>query len=211
MKNKFIVVEGIEGSGKTTAINNIKKMLKDHGVKDIICTREPGSTPMCEKLRNILKKDEEVFTEKAETLIFYAARIQLIDTVIKPALANGFWVIGDRHDLSSQAYQGRNKLNFEINSLIKFLKKFLLEGFRPDLTFYIDITPSISIKRTMNRGKKLDRFEKKNINFFTQVRQRYLELASINKKIKIIDGTKSIKEVNKIINNFLKKWLTETK
>lgn len=209
MKNKFIVVEGIEGSGKTTVVKIIIKILKSLGIKDIISTREPGSTPVCEKLRDILTQEKEVFTEKAEILIFYAARIQLINTLIKPALANGFWVIGDRHDLSSQAYQGKNKFNFEINNLITILKKNLLSNFFPDLTFYLDIDPEIGIKRTHNRGK-IDRFEKKNINFFFQVRQRYLELSSIDKKIKIIDANKNINEIKSKIKNFLKKWIINT-
>lgn len=211
MKNKFIVIEGIEGSGKTTAQINITKILKKYGIKEIINTHEPGSTPVCEKLRDIIKHSKENIIDKTEILIFYAARIQLLETLIKPALKNGFWVIGDRHDLSSQAYQGGNKLNVKSIALINFLKKFLLNNFEPDLTFYLDVKPCIGIKRVYNRDKKLDRFENKNIDFFNKVRQKYLELAAIDKKIKIIDATKSLEKVTLSIKHFLKKWLIKQK
>lgn len=207
MKNKFITIEGIEGSGKTTIKKFIFKLLQNNGIKNVICIREPGSTPICEKLRKLIKSDnKEIFHSKTEILIFYAARAQLLENIIKPALKNGYWVIGDRHDLSSQAYQGRNNLNTKINELIAFLKENILEGFVPDLTFYLDINPYIGIQRVFNRNKKIDRIEKNNINFFTEVRKKYLELSIFNEKIKIIDASKSIKEIEKLIKKNLKKW-----
>ena len=107
MNGKFIVLEGLEGAGKTTALNTVIAQLKALGVTDLVFTREPGGTPLAEKLRNLIKYEtEEPVTDKAELLMLYAARIQLIENIIKPALAQGKWVIGDRHDLSSQAYQG---------------------------------------------------------------------------------------------------------
>ncbi len=108
MNNHFIVVEGLEGAGKSTAISQVKQVLHDAGIDDVITTREPGGTPLAEQLRTLVKQGhpDEPLTDKAELLMLYAARVQLVENVIKPALAAGQWVIGDRHDMSSQAYQG---------------------------------------------------------------------------------------------------------
>ncbi|KAB0848432.1 dTMP kinase, partial [Cronobacter sakazakii] len=110
MSSKYIVIEGLEGAGKTTARNLVVETLKSLGVTDMTFTREPGGTVLAEKLRSLVldikSVGDEVITDNAEVLLFYAARVQLVETVIKPALARGEWVIGDRHDLSTQAYQG---------------------------------------------------------------------------------------------------------
>ena len=105
MKSKFVVIEGLEGAGKTTARDTVVNVLREHGVSDIVFTREPGGTPLAEKLRDLFKRgiDGELPTIKAEVLMLYAARVQLVETVIKPARARRR-VVGDRHDLSSQAY-----------------------------------------------------------------------------------------------------------
>ena len=102
-----MVSEGLEGSGKTTARDVVVETLRNLGVNDLLFTREPGGTVLAEKLRSrvldIKSVGDEVITDKAEVLMFYAARVQLVETVIKPALARGQWVIGDRHELSTQA------------------------------------------------------------------------------------------------------------
>lgn len=106
MRSKYIVIEGLEGAGKTTARNVVVDTLKSLGVADMVFTREPGGTQLAEKLRSLVldikSVGDEVITDKAEVLMFYAARVQLVETVIKPATANGKWVIGDRHDLSTR-------------------------------------------------------------------------------------------------------------
>ena len=107
MNGKFIAIEGLEGAGKSTAHQFVVQLLNELGVNNVIFTREPGGTPLAEKLRALIKHEtEEPITDKAELLMLYAARIQLVENVIKPALAQGKWVVGDRHDMSSQAYQG---------------------------------------------------------------------------------------------------------
>ncbi len=108
MKSNFVVIEGLEGAGKTTARNTVVNVLNEQGINDIVFTREPGGTPLAEKLRELFKcgAEGDLPTIKAELLMIYAARVQLVETVIQPALARGAWVVGDCHDLSAQAYQG---------------------------------------------------------------------------------------------------------
>ncbi len=206
MNGKFIVIEGLEGAGKTTAIKNVVSVLQEKGITDIIFTREPGGTPLAEQLRNLIKQgiDGENITAKAEVLMLYAARIQLIEQVIKPALSRGAWVIGDRHDLSSQAYQGGGR---GIDPLfMAMLRDTVLQGFKPDLTFYLDISPKEGLARARQRGK-LDRIEQESLSFFDRTRQRYLELAIADVSIITIDASDSISNVNTTIRQYLLNWL----
>ena len=105
MRSNYIVIEGLEGAGKTTARQLVVETLQSAGIHDMVFTREPGGTVLAEKLRSLVldiqSTGDEVINDKAEVLMFYAARVQLVETVIKPALARGQWVIGDRHDLST--------------------------------------------------------------------------------------------------------------
>lgn len=205
MNNKFIVIEGIEGSGKTTAVNTVVNILKKKGIHNIITTREPGGTQVSEDLRSVIKKNriKEKITEKTELLIIYAARIQLLETVIKPYLLKGFWIVSDRYDLSSQAYQGGGR---GLLDLVNILKKKFLNNFSPDLTLYLDVTPEIGLSRIKKR-KSIDYIEQESFDFFSRTRQKYLDLARKNKNIFTIDATKSITQVNLNINFFLNKWL----
>ncbi|HGJ5884341.1 dTMP kinase [Arsenophonus sp.] len=207
MKSRYIVIEGLEGAGKTTAIKTVVETLAKVGITEIDFTREPGGTPLAEKLRQLIKHGiaEEKVTDKAELLMLYAARIQLIENVIKPALAKGRWVIGDRHDLSSQAYQGGGRgLSAE---LMQVLRNTILDDFRPDLTLYLDIEPTLGLQRARDRGE-LDRIEKESLDFFKRTRQRYLELAAEDDTIITIDANKSLDEVQKTIRQTLSNWLT---
>lgn len=206
MKSRYIVIEGLEGAGKTTAIKTVVETLAKVGITEIDFTREPGGTPLAEKLRQLIKYGiaEEKVTDKAELLMLYAARIQLIESVIKPALANGRWVIGDRHDLSSQAYQGGGRgLSAE---LMQILRNTILDDFRPDLTLYLDIETTLGLQRARDRGE-LDRIEKESLDFFERTRQRYLELAVEDDTIITIDANKSLEEVQKTIRQTLSNWL----
>ncbi|MFV9997412.1 MAG: dTMP kinase [Arsenophonus endosymbiont of Dermacentor nuttalli] len=207
MKSRYIVIEGLEGTGKTTAIKTVAETLAQMGITAIDFTREPGGTPLAEKLRQLIKHGiaEEKVTDKAELLMLYAARIQLIENVIKPALTRGRWVIGDRHDLSSQAYQGGGR-GLE-PKLMKVLRDTILDDFRPDLTLYLDIEPARGLKRARDRGE-LDRIEKESLDFFNRTRQRYLQLAAEDDTIITIDANQSLEEVQKTIRSVLSNWLT---
>lgn len=206
MTGKFIVIEGLEGAGKTTAINTVARILKQHHISDLQFTREPGGTPIAEALRNIIKNglDNEPLTDKAELLMLYAARIQLVDNVIKPALKMGKWVIGDRHDLSTQAYQGGGRQIDKV--FIETLQAQILGDFKPDLTLYLDIAPELGLMRARSRGQ-LDRIEQQSLPFFERIRQRYLQLAERDNTIVTIDANKSIEEVTTQIETILNSWL----
>ncbi|MBN3263275.1 dTMP kinase [Pectobacterium brasiliense] len=208
MNSKFIVIEGLEGAGKTSARNIVVETLRSHGVKEVVFTREPGGTPLAEKLRELIKQgmvDEKV-TDKAEVLMLYAARVQLVDNVIKPALADGKWVIGDRHDLSSQAYQGGGRGIDQ--QLLRSLRDTVLGDFRPDLTLYLDLPPAIGLQRARQRGE-LDRIEQESLAFFDRTRSRYQELAAEDDSILTIDASQSIDAVSADIQATLQQWLQQ--
>ncbi|ESS56513.1 thymidylate kinase [Enterobacter cloacae S611] len=210
MGSKYIVIEGLEGAGKTTARDVIVDTLKALGVGDMEFTREPGGTLLAEKLRSLVldirSVGDEVITDKAEVLMFYAARVQLVETVIKPALARGSWVIGDRHDLSTQAYQGGGRGIDQ--TLLTTLRDAVLGDFRPDLTLYLDVTPEVGLKRARARGE-LDRIEQESLDFFNRTRARYLELAEQDPSIRTIDATQSLEEVVADIRRTVSAWVEE--
>ncbi|MCT4717397.1 dTMP kinase [Enterobacteriaceae bacterium H18W14] len=207
MVSKFIVIEGLEGAGKTNAHNVVVATLKELGVTELVFTREPGGTPLAERLRELTLNNkgigDEIVTDKAEVLMFYAARVQLVETVIKPALARGAWVIGDRHDLSTQAYQGGGRRIDR--QLLMALRNTVLGDFYPDLTIYLDVTPEVGLTRARARGE-LDRIEQESIDFFNRTRARYLELAAADERIKTIDATQSLDDVSAAVRNAVIEW-----
>lgn len=161
---------------------------------------------MAEKLRDLIKQgiDGEHLTDKAEVLMLYAARVQLVENVIKPALARGSWVVGDRHDLSSQAYQGGGR---GIDSqLMTSLRDTVLGDFRPDLTLYLDLPPTVGLARARARGE-LDRIEQESLAFFERTRERYLALAAADPSIKTIDASQPLEQVSESISRVLSQWL----
>lgn len=180
-QGKFIVIEGLEGAGKSSAVAYVEAWLRAHGITHIDKTREPGGTPLAERMRALVKEvHEEPLTMQAELLLMYAARVQLVENRIKPSLAAGHWVIGDRHDLSSQAYQGGGR--GIPASLISQIKQAVLGEFVPDLTLYLDIDPAIGLARARQRGE-LDRIELEQLSFFERTRARYQQLAAEDPRI----------------------------
>ena len=205
MVGKFIVIEGLEGAGKSTAHQCVVDVLKELGIDDVVLTREPGGTPLAEKLRHLIKHEmEEPVTDKAELLMLYAARIQLVENVIKPALAQGKWVVGDRHDMSSQAYQGGGRQLEQ--RLLQSLKETILGDFEPDLTLYLDIDPAVGLARARGRGE-LDRIEQQNLDFFHRTRARYLALVKDNPKAVIINAEQSVEQVQQDIRQALRRFV----
>ena len=205
MNGKFIVIEGLEGAGKSTAVSYVLDWLRSHGVAQLETTREPGGTPLAEKMRSIVKEvHDEPLTIQAELLLMYAVRVQLVENRIKPALAKGAWVVGDRHDLSSQAYQGGGR--GIAPELIQQIKQAVLGDFAPDLTLYLDIDPAVGLQRARERGE-LDRIEQEALAFFQRTRARYLELARQDKKIHIIDASQTPEQEQMAIHAALEQAL----
>ncbi|MGY3992928.1 dTMP kinase [Aeromonas veronii] len=204
--SKFIVIEGLEGAGKSSAVRYVTDYLQRHGINRIECTREPGGTPLAERMRAIVKEvHDERLTIEAELLLMYASRVQLVETRIKPALANGVWVVGDRHDLSSQAYQGGGR---GIDAqLIGAIKQAVLGNFKPDLTLYLDIDPALGLQRARHRGE-LDRIELEQLSFFERTRTRYLELAAKDNSIVVIDAAQTPEQVKAAIECALDHYLS---
>ncbi|EGR0889011.1 dTMP kinase [Vibrio cholerae] len=208
MNAKFIVIEGLEGAGKSTAIQVVVETLQQNGIDHITRTREPGGTLLAEKLRALVKEEHpgEELQDITELLLVYAARVQLVENVIKPALARGEWVVGDRHDMSSQAYQGGGRQIAP--STMQGLKQTALGDFKPDLTLYLDIDPKLGLERARGRGE-LDRIEKMDISFFERARERYLELANSDDSVVMIDAAQSIEQVTADIRRALQYWLSQ--
>ncbi|WP_139459410.1 dTMP kinase [Aeromonas veronii] len=204
--SKFIVIEGLEGAGKSSAVRYVTDYLQRHGINRIECTREPGGTPLAERMRAIVKEvHDERLTIEAELLLMYASRVQLVETRIKPALADGVWVVGDRHDLSSQAYQGGGR---GIDAqLIGAIKQAVLGNFKPDLTLYLDIDPALGLQRARHRGE-LDRIELEQLSFFERTRTRYLELAAKDDSTVVIDAAQTPEQVKAAIERALDHYLS---
>lgn len=196
MNGKFIVIEGLEGAGKSTAIASIVSHLQAKGIR-AETVREPGGTPMAEALRDLVKKQwQEQVSSMTELLLMYASRVQLVDNVIKPALDEGRWVIGDRHDLSSQAYQGGGR---QLGSeKLQQLKQLTLGEFKPDLTLYLDIDAEAGLERAKGRGE-LDRIEQEDLAFFERTRARYQQLVAADPSIVAIDASQPMQQVHKDI------------
>lgn len=170
-RGKFITFEGIDGAGKTTQIQALQRFLTDRGI-EVVRTREPGGTPLGEKIRALLLNDD--MNLMAETLLFFAARSQHITDVIVPALQRGAWVLSDRFTDATYAYQVGGK-GFEAQKVLA-LEAMVQEGFGPDKTVVFDLDPAIAAKR-LAKTREPDRFEKENRDFFTRVRNAYLDRA----------------------------------
>ncbi len=208
MTAKFIVIEGLEGAGKSTAIALCQSLLTKNNI-EFINTREPGGTPLAEQLRSLVKQEhDEKVASSTELLLMYAARAQLVENVIKPALENNTWVLGDRHDLSSQAYQGGGR-GIDKQHLLN-LGDIVLQGLKPDLTIYLDIDPKIGLERAQSRGE-LDRIEQEALSFFERTRQAYLDVVNADESVALVDASQSIDNVHRDIANVLSQFIEDVK
>lgn len=209
LTGRLIVIEGLEGAGKSTAVTTVIDLLARHNITTIT-TREPGGTSVGEVLRNLIKSPEysDVMEDKTELLLLYAARIQLIEQVIKPALLQGQWVIADRFELSTLAYQGGGRgLDLQ---MIQNLSNFCLQGFKPDLTLYLDISPELGMQRAKQRGA-FDRIEQQSIDFFHRVHVTYLKYVNSDPHIVRIDASSPLDEVRFAIQNAVTRFIEFTR
>lgn len=193
----FLTLEGVEGGGKTTNLHFIKTWLKQAGV-DVLCTREPGGTPLAEELRSLLvaERAEEVDAH-AELLMVFAARAQHLKRVILPALERGRWVLCDRFTDATFAYQGGGR-GLPL-ATIKQLEDMVQGGCQPDKTLYLDLDVRVGLARARKRAA-LDRFETEDVAFFERVRAGYLaRIKGDPERFAVIDASQSLHDVQQAI------------
>lgn len=199
MPGKFITLEGIDGAGKSTHLQWLVENLSHRGHR-VVATREPGGTPLGEKLRDLLLA--ETMHLETETLLMFAARREHLDKVIVPALARGDFVISDRFTDASFAYQsGGRGLDWE---KLKQLETWVLDGFQPDLTLIFDVPTQIARTRLKHTGSAPDRFEREEQAFFERVRAAYLRRAEEESiRIKIIEANRDVGEIRAELDKIL--------
>jgi len=202
-QGKFITIEGGEGAGKSTNIAFIKNYLQQEG-KDVILTREPGGTPLAERIRDILlDKNETDMCSDTELLLMFAARAQHLYEVIHPAVNKGQWVICDRFTDATYAYQGGGR--GVATERIAQLENWVQSDFRPDMTIIFDLSVEVGLQRANNRSEP-DRFEQENIEFFNRVRNAYLERAKQNPEhYAIVNAEPDLDSVQKNLLQVLEK------
>lgn len=194
MTAKFITLEGMDGAGKSTHIPSIIEMLKARG-REVVSTREPGGTPLGERLRELLL--HEAMHAETETLLMFAARREHIANVIAPALERGAYVLSDRFTDATFAYQSGAK-GVPANK-VEILEQWVQEDLQPDITLLFDVPVEVSIARLAG-ARSPDKFERESADFFTRIRNAYLERARKNpQRFRVIDGSKSLEEVAKAV------------
>jgi dTMP kinase len=207
-RGKFITVEGIEGVGKSTNIDFLSSLIEAKGLS-VVSTREPGGTPIAERIRALLlEHGEETMTDIAELLLFFAARSLHIHNAIKPALQTGQWVVCDRFTDASRAYQGSGR-GFKQDT-INTLADWVQEGLQPDLTILLDAPAEIGMDRAGRRGTA-DRLEIEKTEFYARVREGYLALAeSEPERFAIIDASQTLDDVQAAIKKKLVRLLNDS-
>jgi len=196
-RGKFITLEGIDGAGKSTHVAGIADFLRRRD-KDVVVTREPGGTPLGEKLRAVLLS--EAMHIDTETLLMFAARREHIAQVIAPALAKGQWVVSDRFGDSTYAYQGAG--GGIARERIAILERWVNEGLQADLTLFFDVPVELALGRLFK--DQADRFESENKAYFERVRAGYLERAAAEpRRIRVVDGERPLAEVKKEVENII--------
>jgi len=201
-QSQFLTVEGIEGVGKSTAVQFIQTYLTRRHIAFIL-TREPGGTPIAEQVRTILLTPNaaERMVPETELLLMFASRVQHITQVIKPALKAGKWVVSDRFVDASFAYQGGGR-GISMQK-IQMLEDWLVQEMRPHCTILLDAPPEVGLSRAKSRGQ-YDRIEQEKIDFHARVRQAYLQRAEQDKdRFRIIDATQSLEKVQEALGKIL--------
>ena len=212
MKGKFIVIEGIDGCGKTTQIDELSKWLPKSGLikkgSKLITTREPGGSQLGKKLRSLILDNNENNkpSSLAELLLYSADRAEHVSKIIAPALKNDDWVISDRFSDSTLAYQGYGRnINLEI---IKNIESIVCQGEYPDLTFFLEISPEESILRRKNEIP--DRIESEGIKFLEKVNKGF-KLIAKEKKWEVISATQNIQNISNQIKETVLRYFSDGK
>lgn len=206
-QGKFITFEGGEGCGKSTQVRRLKSALEDAGI-EVILTREPGGTVLSEQIRHLIKdQNEDPPCDRSELLLFLAARAQLVRNVIRPALAEGKWVVSDRFSDSTKAYQGYGRgLPLDV---IEMANDFACEGLKPDLTLLLEVSSATALSRM--RGREIatnttaDRIELAGSEFHERLRLGFVAMAMADPdRIRRVDANGSVDEVWESIWNLVK-------
>ncbi len=191
---RFITLEGIDGAGKSTHVGWLGERIEALGHR-VVATREPGGTPLGEKLRALLL--HEPMTHDSETLLMFAARREHLEQVIRPALARGEWVLCDRFSDATFAYQGGG--NGVPAARIRDLEQWIHGDCQPDLTLLFDVPPEVSrarLDKARLEGRQLDKFERAARSFFERVRDTYLARAAADpRRFRVIDSSRPIAAV----------------
>lgn len=195
---RFITLEGIDGAGKSTHSSWLCEELENRGHK-VVMTREPGGTPLGEKLRQVLLEEE--MSIEAEVLLIFSARIENVQKIILPALKNGSWVISDRFVDTTYAYQGGGE-GFSMHR-IEALEKWTNPILQPGLTLFLDL-PTSTARRRLEETSFLDHFERRDPAFFERVRRAYHERArQHSERFCIVDSTTAVEKVRAFIASVL--------
>ena len=204
---KFITFEGIEGVGKSTNIDYLVGLIEAHG-HTVLQTREPGGTPIAEDIRRMLKEHgDEPMPDVAELLLLFAARSINVNNSIRPALAAGTWVVSDRFTDSTRAYQGGGR-GIPRDS-IEWLADFVHGDLQPDLTILLDAPVETAMQRAGRRGE-LDRFEVEQTDFFSSVRESYLQLAAQEpERFVVVDVSRDLESVREVIREIVAMLLSD--
>lgn len=192
-RGKFITLEGVDGAGKSTHLSWLVNHLRAQG-RTVAQTREPGGTPLGEKLRELLL--HEPMHLETEALLMFAARREHLEQVIRPAIARGDWVVCDRFTDASFAYQGGGRgLS---SAKLSQLENWVQEGFQPDLTLLFDLPIDVAAQRMAGAARQLDRFEQEKADFHARVRAAYLaRAADMPGRIRVIDSRQSVEQIKK--------------
>lgn len=202
VRGKFITFEGIDGAGKSTHIGFVTDLIKSHG-KTVVASREPGGTPLGEKLRDLLL--HETMHLETEALLMFASRREHIAQVIEPGLASGAWVLSDRFSDASFAYQsgGRGLDRAKMEALEAWVHPHL----QPDLTLLFDVPLAVARER-LDATRTLDKFEQEQGEFFARCRAEYLRRAAqFPDRFIVVDSTRSIEATQQTLREALEKFL----
>lgn len=205
MSGLFITLEGPEGAGKSTNRDYLAALLREHGV-DVVLTREPGGTPLAERIRELLLAPaDEPMASDTELLLVFAARAQHLQQVVRPALARGAVVLCDRFTDATYAYQGGGR--GVPTERIELLEYFVQGALRPDLTLVFDLPVEVGLARAAARGR-LDRFEQERLEFFEAVRSTYLQRAAQSpERYRVLDAAQPLDAVQQRIAGLLPQLL----
>jgi dTMP kinase len=197
LRGRFITIEGIDGAGKSSHLGWVQEYLSNRGI-DVVTTREPGGTPLGEALRQIVL--HKAMRLETEALIMFAARQEHVETVIRPALDSGRWVLCDRFTDATFAYQGGGR-GLDPGK-IEILAKWVHGDLRPDLTLLFDVAPELAMRRLAGTGNAPDRFEREQLEFFCRVSKTYLDRAAgETHRFCVLDANGTLDETKVLVAN----------